>query len=98
MPSLDFLIGVGERAVKTFAQALLASFAVGATVLTVHWPAALAVAGTATLLSVLTSLASLPIGGQPPPLTRVADVAGRHEAPDPTPPPPYPYPEEPHAQ
>lgn len=52
-----------ERAVKTFAQALLAYFGAGAVnVLTADWGEALAVAGTAAFLSVLTSLGSLKLG------------------------------------
>jgi hypothetical protein len=48
-----------ERAVKTFAQALLAVFVVsGTTVLNADWGSALAVAGTAVLVSFLTSLVS----------------------------------------
>lgn len=80
----SFWIGLGERAMKTFAQALLAAFTIGTTVTTLYWPTALAVAGTAALLSVLTSLASLPINGLPAPMLR-ALKPGRHESPPPTP-------------
>lgn len=52
-----------ERAVKTFAQALAAALATGATgVLEVDFAAALSVAALATLLSVLTSVASAGVG------------------------------------
>ncbi len=52
-----------ERAVKTFAQSLLAILSVDAVNLfTVSWIAALSTAGMATLLSVLTSVASAPVG------------------------------------
>lgn len=51
-----FWIGVLERALKTFAQSLIASFGVGVTLLNADWVGVLAVAGTATFLSVLTSL------------------------------------------
>lgn len=57
-----YWVSVGERAVKTFAQALVAVFAAGVTVLDVDWGQALAVAGTAALLSVLTSIASIKLG------------------------------------
>jgi len=50
----------GIRALKTFAQSLIAVFAVGSTVLDINWQMALATAGTAALLSVLTSVAGLP--------------------------------------
>lgn len=53
---------VAERAIKTFAQALVAVFAAGVTVLEVDWSQAVAIAGTAALLSVLSSLASLKLG------------------------------------
>ena len=53
-----FWVGVLERGVKTFAQSLIASFGVGVTLLNADWVGVLAVAGTATFLSVLTSLAA----------------------------------------
>lgn len=57
-----------ERAVKTFAQSLLAILGVnGVGLLTVPWVAALSTAGMATLLSVLTSVASVPVGEQDTP-------------------------------
>lgn len=51
-----------ERAIKTGVQSLIATFGVGTTVLEMDWGAALAVSGTATLLSVLTSIVSEPVG------------------------------------
>lgn len=54
---------VFERAIKTFAQALLAFFVGNMTILNVNWPQILAVAGTAALVSVLTSLAGATFGG-----------------------------------
>lgn len=54
----EFWYGVLERAVKTFAQSLIASFGVGVTLLNADWVGVLAVAGTATFLSVLTSIAA----------------------------------------
>jgi Putative lactococcus lactis phage r1t holin len=54
-----------ERAVKTFAQSLLAILsASGVGLFTVPWIAALSTAGLATVLSVLTSVASAPVGAQ----------------------------------
>lgn len=53
---------VGERAVKTLAQSLVALFVAGSTILTIDWQQALAVSCTAALVSVLTSLASTRIG------------------------------------
>lgn len=53
---------MAERALKTFAQALLACFVAGKTVMTIDWGQSLAVAGTATLLSVLSSVVSTRLG------------------------------------
>lgn len=52
-----------ERAIKTFAQSLVAILsASGIGLLTVGWGPALSTAGAAALLSVLTSLTSAPVG------------------------------------
>lgn len=48
------------RAVKTFAQAMLATISVGQTFAEVTWLNACSVAGVAALISVLTSIAGLP--------------------------------------
>ncbi|NMW64443.1 hypothetical protein HHJ78_02590 [Mobiluncus mulieris] len=54
-----FWIGVGERAVKTFAQALVALIGTSAVAIhTLDWPVMLSTATTAALLSVLTSIAT----------------------------------------
>ena len=58
-----FWRSTGERAVKTFAQALAAVLVTsGATLLSAGWKVALATAGMAALVSVLTSVASLRVG------------------------------------
>ena len=57
-----FWLAAAERAIKTFAQALVALFVAGVTVLTIDWQQGLAVAGTAALVSLLTSVASLRVG------------------------------------
>ena len=52
-----------ERAIKTFAQTLVALLSVsGITLHTAPWSIALSAAGMAALLSVLTSMASEPLG------------------------------------
>lgn len=60
--SREFVVAAGERAIKTFAQALIAVFAAGVTILNIDWTQALAIAGTAALLSILTSIASNNVG------------------------------------
>lgn len=63
MWSRPFWRGAAERAVKSFAQGLLAFFALAqADVVSADWRAALAGAGTMALLSVLTSVVSSPFG------------------------------------
>jgi len=53
----SFWSGLIDRAVKTFAQSLLAAITVGIGVLELDWKGALGVAATAVLASVLTSFA-----------------------------------------
>lgn len=60
MNTKAFWLASLERAVKTFAQSLVAIFLADSTlnILNANWEESLAVAGTATLLSFLTSIAS----------------------------------------
>jgi len=61
----QLLNDIAERAVKTFAQSLVAVGLAGATdLLSVDWVNALSVAGLATLVSILTSIASSKIGDE----------------------------------
>ena len=62
MFTLMFWKSAAERAVKSFAQALGACLAGNAGLWEVSWGTALSVAGMTALLSVLTSVASLPAG------------------------------------
>ena len=55
--SKTFWLGTAERAIKTFAQSLLAVLLAGTVVWGQDWAQSLGVAGTATLLSILTSIA-----------------------------------------
>jgi hypothetical protein len=66
LTSLKFWKRTGERSVKTAAQTLAATLATGATgLLDVDWASALSVAGLAAVLSVVTSVASAPVGDDP---------------------------------
>ena len=61
--SRSFWVDAAERAGKTAAQTLLALWAGdGVNLLHVDWPTSLGLAGTAAVLSVLTSVASAGIG------------------------------------
>ncbi len=54
-----FFKDMAERAIKTFAQAMIGALGAGATgLIGVDWLQALSIAGFATVLSILTSLAS----------------------------------------
>jgi hypothetical protein len=62
-----FWVAALERAVKTFAQSILAVLAVaGVTPADIDWKEALAVGGIGALASLLTSVASAPIGNAGP--------------------------------
>jgi hypothetical protein len=64
-----FAVASLERAVKTFAQSLVALLvADGTNLLTTAWSDRLAVAGMAAVISVLTSVGSAPFGGTGPSL------------------------------
>ena len=63
-----------DRAIRTFAQALIGAIGTGAIgILDIDWPAALSIAAMAALLSVLTSIAT--------PDTVAAPTIGKHAAP-----------------
>lgn len=55
--SRTFWLGVAERAIKTCAQTLLSVITVGSVVWGLDWAQAFGLAGTAVVVSVLTSLA-----------------------------------------
>lgn len=58
-----FFKDLAERAIKTFAQAMIGALGAGATgLIGVDWIQALSIAGFATLISILTSIGSLTIG------------------------------------
>lgn len=56
--SRTFWEGMVERAISTFAQALLGSFGVGTTLLGLDWKGALGIAGASALASILKSFAT----------------------------------------
>lgn len=67
----EFAKATVERAVKTVAQAAVALITANATgLLEVDWVQLASVAGLAGLVSVLTSIASAPVGGDGPSLVR----------------------------
>lgn len=75
--SRRFLLELLERAVKTFAQALLAALTVGATtdIVSMPWLSALSIAGGAAVVSALTSIASAAWGDEvTPSLVRSEDT------------------------
>lgn len=70
-----------ERAIKTFAQSLLATLAIGVPIWDLAWTESLGLAASATVISLLTSLASSQIGNRntAAALSYPADpTAGRH--------------------
>lgn len=78
MWTAEFWIDAAERAVKTFAQALLAVLTVGVPIWDNPWTDSLGIAATATVISVLTSIAS---GGANGTASAVGvSPRGRHEA------------------
>ena len=58
----QFWLDLGERALKTFAQAVAAALLAGQLITDIDWKAALGLAATAALASVVTSIASASIG------------------------------------
>lgn len=70
-----FIQAALERAVKTFAQTLVAVLGVGLTdVLAIDWKAALSAAAAATLLSLLTSIGSDALTGAGPSITNAETI------------------------
>lgn len=79
-----FWIATGERALKTAAQAPLVAWAVGDGIMSafeVDYAAAAGIALGGAVLSVLTSLASIPIGGAGPSLTSAEQIEPAPPAP-----------------
>lgn len=62
----DYLLAMLERAIKTAAQTFLAFVGTTAAIGDVDWKMAASVVGMATVLSVVTSLASLSFGSNGP--------------------------------
>lgn len=66
LSSREFWVAAGERAVRTFAQVLLSTVGVGTTsIVDVDWLGALSIAATATIASLLMSIAGTQSGGGP---------------------------------
>lgn len=60
-----WLKAAGIRAIKTFAQTLLATIPVGISIAAVDWTTCMGIAALAAILSLLTSLAGLPEAESP---------------------------------
>lgn len=56
--NLDFLKAAAIRAIRTFAQAAIGAIGSTALISEVNWPVVLSTAGLATILSLLTSVAT----------------------------------------
>jgi len=81
MFTLAFWKAAGERAAKSAAQTLILLIGAGTVGITaLNWPALLGLAGTAALLSVLTSVASGATDGNPSATNAETTPAARHEA------------------
>ncbi|QIS38600.1 holin [Clavibacter capsici] len=80
MFTVPFWKAAGERAIKTFAQVLLAAIVVGQTgFLDLDWAGVGSVAGVAALASVLTSIVSDKVGSNGPSLAgEELPAEGRH--------------------
>lgn len=78
----EFMLDAAERAIKTFAQTLLAYFGADALdVLQANWGNALSISLGAVVLSFLTSLLSLKLGvSGTASATDAVEPAGRHAA------------------
>ncbi|MGI5216270.1 holin [Nocardia sp. CA-290969] len=62
MTTARFWKATGERVVKTFAQALLASITVGSAITDIDWATAASIAATAAAVALLTSILSSGVG------------------------------------
>ncbi|MEV0319817.1 holin [Streptomyces sp. NPDC050658] len=72
-----FWKATSERALRTFAQSLGAILVAGGTsLLDIDWKAALATAGMATLLAVLTAVGAAKVGSGGPGLTETPTAQG----------------------
>jgi len=80
MLTKKFLLDALERAIKTFAQSLVALLGAGATnIVLLNWPDMLGVSATAALLSVLTSVVSSSAGDHAS-ASLVDETPGKHAA------------------
>lgn len=77
-----FWIDAADRALRTFAQALLATITVGDAIYHVDWTAGLGIAATAAIASLLTSVATSKVGetGTAAIITPNTHAGGEHAA------------------
>lgn len=78
MRTSTFWIDTAERAIKTVAQSLIATLAVGIPLWEIDWLDSLGVALTAGLISLLTSIASTATGSAES--ASLVDYTGQHRA------------------
>ncbi|MER5255869.1 MULTISPECIES: holin [unclassified Streptomyces] len=82
MWTAGFWKATAERALRTFAQSLAAVLVAGATtLLDVDWKAALATAGMATLLAVLTAVGAANVGARGPGIMETPTARSRQAGP-----------------
>lgn len=77
MFTVKFWKDSAERAIRTLAQSFVATITVGTSLIDIDWQQSLGIAGTAALLSVLTSVAASGRGGD---ASLLASGGGKHEA------------------
>lgn len=76
MRSKQFWLDLAERALKTFAQTLVAVLTVGVPIWEIDWAEGTGIAATAAVISALTSIGSA--GKGDPETASLVDAPGRH--------------------
>lgn len=79
----DYLLAMLERAIKTAAQTTLAAISTTATLGEVDWKLVASTAGLATILSIVTSLASISFANDGPAAFGPEEIPGKPPVHDP---------------